>query len=275
MGARTLHPAGVVHSLYGRALAAGFRQRVPARVEQDEQRLDVLARRDRDELREPAAETRSVGGPQLIVKEHAHGVHPDPLGHAELAGDTACVVGSRLEHLELVDRRGGDIVRAEQPALSLVPGVGAVSRPSTRRSGDGGDLGQCRGCREVHREPEDGSPVHHVNIVSPSDSVEPTSRAVTQQHSNRYRALSGPHAQAEGYGDGATATASRWGWPRGATARSIRATVRRMVARWSSSSRAAAVDMSTGPSTASTRASANPRRSPRRAAPQGGESRPA
>ena len=36
-----------------------------------------MARRDRDELREPAGEAGAILGPQLIVKEHPHGVEPD------------------------------------------------------------------------------------------------------------------------------------------------------------------------------------------------------
>ena len=120
----------------------------------------------RDELRKPAAEPGPVGGPQLIVKKHPHGVHTNSLGHAELAIDATRIVGASLKHLELVHGGRGDIVRAEQPSLRCIPGVGAVSRPSSRLSRDEGQLGQCRGCCQVQRELEGGSPVHHVTIMS-------------------------------------------------------------------------------------------------------------
>ena len=50
LGAGALHPAGVVHAGPWPALAAGHGERVPTGVEEDEQRLDAVARRDRDEV---------------------------------------------------------------------------------------------------------------------------------------------------------------------------------------------------------------------------------
>ena len=56
-----------------------------------------MTRRDADELRKPAAEPGPVGGPQLIVKEHPHGVESDLLSQAELGVDAARVVGAGLK----------------------------------------------------------------------------------------------------------------------------------------------------------------------------------
>ena len=81
-GARALHPAGVVHARGRRALRTQHRIRVPAGVEQDEQRLDAVTCRDRDELRETAGKALLVLGPQQIVEKHPHGVEPDSPSHA-------------------------------------------------------------------------------------------------------------------------------------------------------------------------------------------------
>ncbi len=66
--------------------------RVPAGIEQHEQRFDAVAGRDADELRELAREAGTVLHPQLIVQEHSHGVEADLLGDAKFAVDAARVV---------------------------------------------------------------------------------------------------------------------------------------------------------------------------------------
>jgi hypothetical protein len=121
--------------------------------------------RDADELAKPVAETGLVGSPQLVVKKHPNRVESDLLGHAKLGVDAVRIVGTRLEHLDLVHSGRGDVVGADQPALSRVPGVGAVGGPSIRRSGGDGQLTQCCGRCQVQRELEGGSPAHHVTIV--------------------------------------------------------------------------------------------------------------
>ena len=71
--------------------------RVPAGVEQDEERLDAVAGRDRDELRKAAGEALPVLGPQQIVEKHPHGVEPDLPSHAQLAVDAPGLIGARPE----------------------------------------------------------------------------------------------------------------------------------------------------------------------------------
>ena len=76
--------------------------------------------------------------PQLVVQEHPDRVQFVQSGPTQFGVDAPRVVGARLKHLELVDRRGGDEFRADRPTLRLIPPVGSIRRPST-------GLGEARG----------------------------------------------------------------------------------------------------------------------------------
>ena len=88
-----------------------------------------MAGRDRDELGKTAGEALAILGPEQIVEKHPHGVEADLPSHAQLAIDAAGLIGARLKHLELIDGVRGDVVRADEPTLRLIPGVGAIDRP--------------------------------------------------------------------------------------------------------------------------------------------------
>lgn len=109
---------------------------IPAAVEQHEQRADAVRVRDRQERVDAALEAFGILDPELVVEEHAHRVHPDPLGEAEFVIDPLGIPGRRLPHLELVDRGGGGVVRAHQPGLPRVPGLGLRLGPA--QAGIGG-----------------------------------------------------------------------------------------------------------------------------------------
>ena len=107
-------------------LATHLGMRVPAGVEQHEQRFDPVAGRDADELRQAGLEAARILSPQLVVQEDPHSIESMCTGPTEFGIDAARVVRARLKHLELVDRRGGDEVRADGPALGLIPAVGPI-----------------------------------------------------------------------------------------------------------------------------------------------------
>jgi len=81
---------------------------------------------DPDELRQARLEAVRVLGPQLIVQEHPHSVESGGPGPAQLDMDAQGVEGVGLEHLQLVDGGGRDVVGADEPALRPVPAVGAL-----------------------------------------------------------------------------------------------------------------------------------------------------
>src|SRR5581483_4219070 len=103
--------------------------RIPAGVEQDEQRLDAMPRRNTNELRETFLEASGILRPELIVQEDPHCVESVVAGPAQFGVDATRVVGAGLEHLELIDRGRGGEVGADWPTLRLIPRVGAISRP--------------------------------------------------------------------------------------------------------------------------------------------------
>ena len=129
-GPGALHPPGIVYAGSGRALPTQPGERVPAGIEQHKKRLDPMARRDADELRQAGLESLAVLGPQLIVQEYPHRVESMKAGHAQLVIDASRVVGAGLKHFELIDGRRGGVVDAHQPALRLVPVVGAFGCPA-------------------------------------------------------------------------------------------------------------------------------------------------
>lgn len=164
---RTLHPPGVVHPSPWRPLPTRSGERVPAGVEQDKERFDVVSRRDGDELREPGLETGRVLGPQQVVEEDSHGVEPVKPRKAQLVVDAPGIVCAWLEHLELVDGVRGDVVCTDEPAVRLIPAMCAVGRPPAWFSGGGPRrLAQHRACRQQQRELQGRSTVHKMTIVS-------------------------------------------------------------------------------------------------------------
>jgi hypothetical protein len=71
-------------------------------------------------------EAALIGGPELIVKEHPRGVVAIELRPAQFGIDAPGVERIGLKHLELVDGVRRNIVCSDEPALRLIPTVGAV-----------------------------------------------------------------------------------------------------------------------------------------------------
>src|SRR5215469_17820061 len=111
-------------------LWAEVRIGLPARVEQDEDGSDVMARCDREEGVETLEEALGILLVELVLQEDAHGIHADGLGQAKLTVINSWIEGCGLKHLELVDGVGGDVVSADEPGLASVPGVSRVFLPA-------------------------------------------------------------------------------------------------------------------------------------------------
>jgi len=61
-------------------LGAGLRQRVPAGIEKHEQRADVMARREGEELVDATAKPSGVLLLQQVVEKDAHRIHAQGFG---------------------------------------------------------------------------------------------------------------------------------------------------------------------------------------------------
>ena len=161
--AGALHPSRVVQARLRRALLAQLRGRVPHGVEQDEDHADPVPVGDREEPVHPRQEPRRVLLPEQVVEEDPDAVEPQPLGPAQLAVDRRRVEGVRLPHLELVDRRAGDVVAADQP--------GMLPRHAAARSGGQGP-GSCEcagpGMADVAIKVEQGEIEMSLHGVGPS-----------------------------------------------------------------------------------------------------------
>jgi hypothetical protein len=120
-------------------LAAQFGQRIPAGVQEDEQRFDTVASCDGDKLREAPLETTLILQPQQVVEEDPHRVESVQLCPAEFDVDALGAECVGLKHLQLVAGLRGDVVGADQPALRFIPAIGTVNRP--------GSTAEARGAR--------------------------------------------------------------------------------------------------------------------------------
>ena len=139
--ARRLHPAGVMHAGDGRMLGAEPGVRIPAGVEEHEDRPDMMAGGDGKEGVHALLEAFGVLLPHQVVQKDPHGVHPDGFGPAQFAVDGGGVEAFGLPHLQLVDGRRGQKVGANGPGLLRIPCVGLRLRPTLLRV-QGGDQGE-------------------------------------------------------------------------------------------------------------------------------------
>ena len=121
-----LYPAGIVHPGNRRVLRAELVGRVPAGIEQDQQRLDVMPGGDRQEGINAFLEARRVLDPQRVMQEDPHGGHAHAFRPTQLAVDLGGVEAFGLPHLKLVDGGSIDVVGADQPLLLAIPGIGLV-----------------------------------------------------------------------------------------------------------------------------------------------------
>ena len=133
LGARALHPAGIVHAGNGRMLRPQLGIGIPAGIEQHEKRLDAVPGRNRQKGIHALLEARRILLPQRVMQEHPHGGHAHALRPAQLLVDRGGIEARRLPHLQLVDGIGGNIVAAHRPFLLAVPGIGLGRRPALAR----------------------------------------------------------------------------------------------------------------------------------------------
>jgi hypothetical protein len=116
------------------ALFARLRERVPARIEEHEQRFDLVFRGDLQKLVDPLAVSGGVLAPGQVMQKDAHRVHAQPFGPAQFFIDGLRVEGLGLPHFEFVDGVGRDVIAADQPRLFGVPLVCLLFRPPPARS---------------------------------------------------------------------------------------------------------------------------------------------
>ena len=107
-----------------------FRLRIPAGIKQHEQRLDMVARRDLQELIDTFSEPLGIFLPYQIMQEHAHRIHAQVLCPTEFPVDLPGIEALRLPHLQLVNGVVRDIVAADQPRLLSIPGFGSFFGPA-------------------------------------------------------------------------------------------------------------------------------------------------
>ena len=128
---------------------------IPARVEQHEDRPDVMLGRNRQELVDSFLKALRILLPKQIVQKHAHRVHADALSPAQLAVVRRRVKRVGLPHLQLVDGIRRQIVRAHQPRLRVVPGLGLRLAPALLRARGRRHTNQNRGqhgaAQHVHK----------------------------------------------------------------------------------------------------------------------------
>ena len=110
-------------------LQSEFRLRVPARIEQHKQRLDVVSRGDRKKLINALLESLGIFLPHKVVQEDSHRIHPDFFRPAQLLVDLRCIEALSLPHLQLIDGIVRNVIAAHQPWLLLIPGGRFLSAP--------------------------------------------------------------------------------------------------------------------------------------------------
>ena len=134
-------------------LGTELRVRLPAGIEENEERADVVFRGDGEEDVDSITKAFGILLPKEVVEEDAHGVHAEALGPAELEVDAFGIEGVGLPHFELIDGVGGNVVAADKPGLMSVPFVRLGFGPSRRRL-VGGRL--CWGGESHRREKRGG-----------------------------------------------------------------------------------------------------------------------
>src|ERR1700728_927326 len=111
-------------------LRAEFWTGIPAGIEEDKDRADVVFRAEAEEDVDALAEAVRILLPEQVVKKDTHGVHADVFGPAELEVDALRVKGIGLPHFELIDGVVRQVVAADRPRLLGIPGIGLFFAPA-------------------------------------------------------------------------------------------------------------------------------------------------
>lgn len=120
-----------------RWLGAGRIGFVPAVVEEDKDRDDVMFFCDLQILVHAIFESCGILLPGQVVEEDAHAVQSDGCGVAQFTIDGTRIEAGSLPHFELVDRRAGDEVAAPEPSFGSVPFGGFCFAPDGTLRRDG------------------------------------------------------------------------------------------------------------------------------------------
>src|SRR5258708_8543224 len=110
-----------------RALLTEFGIGIPAGIEQNENRADLVLIRNLKKYLHAFAESCRILLPKKVVKKNAHGIQADRLGPAELQVNAFRIERVRLPHFEFVDGRRGNVIAAHKPGLFGVPVRGLFS----------------------------------------------------------------------------------------------------------------------------------------------------
>src|SRR6266550_3189972 len=105
-------------------------QGVPAGIEEHKHGTDMMLRRDGQETVDARLKTACILLPEQVVWKNAHGVHAHRFSPAQFFINFNRIESRLLPHLQLVDRRLGKVVTADQPRLLRVPGIGLLLRPT-------------------------------------------------------------------------------------------------------------------------------------------------
>jgi hypothetical protein len=136
-GAWALNPSRVVDAGNRWMLRAEARMRIPAGIEEHQQRTNVMLRGDGQKLIKALPEAGGILLPKQIMQKDAHGVHAHRFRPSEFGIDLSGIEGCLLPHLELIDSRLGDVIAAHEPRLLHVPRVRLLLSPAC------GLAGQC------------------------------------------------------------------------------------------------------------------------------------
>ncbi len=111
-------------------LRAQVGQRIPAGIEDHKHGTDMMLRRDGQKAVDAFLKTCGILLPEQVVEKDPHRVHAHRLCPGEFGIDLGRVEGCLLPHFQLVDRRLGNVITANQPRLLRVPGVRFLLRPA-------------------------------------------------------------------------------------------------------------------------------------------------
>ena len=139
--ARALHPARIVQARVRPVLLAGMRERIPDTIEQHEHHANLVPVGRGQELLDPVEESLRIFFPRQVMQKDPDAGKAQALGPTELAVDRGQVKRIGLPHLELVDRRAGREITADEPGMFTSPCLGPRDRPGAWLGGGRGNQG--------------------------------------------------------------------------------------------------------------------------------------
>src|ERR1700722_9321657 len=104
--------------------------RIPAGVEQHEERLDVVPICNRKKSINPLGETNRVLLPKKIVKKDANRIQANRLRPSEFFVDLSRIECFGLPHFQLIDCGRRNVVASHKPRFLRVPMIRLLWRPA-------------------------------------------------------------------------------------------------------------------------------------------------